>query len=165
MMTAALALFVTLPLTPPPVSGGRPPRPDEVVLINGGASSVGAFAVQLAKRAGYSVVATAGQSAEIPLSLGADQVVDYRGKGEEELAREVRDAVARCGVRARVVGAFDTVSKEGTVKMLGRAMQPEGGKVTVILFDLEGKGYTPENVSIEATNVSPPSCSLWLWLS
>ena len=48
------------------------------VIINGASSSVGAFAVQLAKRAGLFVVGVAGASKDYAKSLGADIVLDYR---------------------------------------------------------------------------------------
>lgn len=48
------------------------------VLINGAGGGVGGFAVQLAKRAGATVIATAGpRSAEAVRAHGADQIVDY----------------------------------------------------------------------------------------
>lgn len=48
------------------------------VLINGAGGGVGGFAVQLAKRAGATVIATASaRSADAVRSFGADQVVDY----------------------------------------------------------------------------------------
>jgi NADPH:quinone reductase-like Zn-dependent oxidoreductase len=47
----------------------------QTVLINGGSSSVGAFAIQLAKARGARVVATAsGKNEELVRSLGADEV-------------------------------------------------------------------------------------------
>jgi NADPH:quinone reductase-like Zn-dependent oxidoreductase len=62
------------------------------VLIHGAAGNVGAYAVQLARRAGARIIATA-SAEDIPFvrSLGADQVLDYRAQRFEE---EVRDADA-----------------------------------------------------------------------
>lgn len=53
----------------------------QTVIIHGGAGSVGAYAVQLAHRAGVRVVATA-SAADLAYvrSLGADEAVDYRSK-------------------------------------------------------------------------------------
>ncbi|GAA2450493.1 NADP-dependent oxidoreductase [Actinomadura vinacea] len=48
------------------------------VLVNGAGGGVGGFAVQLAKRAGATVIATAGpRSAAAVRASGADQIVDY----------------------------------------------------------------------------------------
>jgi NADPH:quinone reductase-like Zn-dependent oxidoreductase len=57
----------------------------QTVLIHGAAGNVGAYAVQLAKRAGIRVVATAGAAdLDAVRRLGADTVVDYRdGRFEE----------------------------------------------------------------------------------
>lgn len=60
------------------------------VLIHGAAGGVGSFAVQLAKEAGATVIATAsaGNRAAV-LELGADEVIDYAAERFEE---KVRDA-------------------------------------------------------------------------
>jgi NADPH:quinone reductase-like Zn-dependent oxidoreductase len=64
----------------------------ETVLIHGAAGNVGAYAVQLAHRAGLRVIATAGTD-DVPYvrDLGADIVIDYRTQRFED---EVRDADA-----------------------------------------------------------------------
>ncbi|MFZ5783723.1 MAG: NADP-dependent oxidoreductase [Pseudomonadota bacterium] len=64
----------------------------QTVVIHGGAGSVGAYAVQLAHRAGLQTIATAAEE-DIPLvrDLGADRVIDYRTRRFEE---DVRDADA-----------------------------------------------------------------------
>jgi NADPH:quinone reductase-like Zn-dependent oxidoreductase len=52
--------------------------PGQQVLVNGAGGGVGTFAVQLAKRAGAYVIATASaRSAKAVLTHGADEVVDY----------------------------------------------------------------------------------------
>jgi NADPH:quinone reductase-like Zn-dependent oxidoreductase len=60
------------------------------VLIHGAAGCVGAYAVQLARRAGARVVATAGQrDLAYVRGLGADQVLDYRADRFEDVVRDV----------------------------------------------------------------------------
>ncbi len=60
------------------------------VIINGAASSVGAYCVQLAKLAGLFVIGVAGSSKEYAKSLGADIVIDYRDyQSAEALVRRV----------------------------------------------------------------------------
>jgi NADPH:quinone reductase-like Zn-dependent oxidoreductase len=64
----------------------------QTVVIHGAAGNVGAYAVQLARRAGMRSIATAATD-DIPFvrSLGANTVIDYRTQRFEE---EVRNADA-----------------------------------------------------------------------
>lgn len=69
------------------------PLAGRTVLIHGAAGCVGAFAVQLARRAGARVIATAGErDLDYVRGLGADVAVDYRADRFEGVARDV-DAV------------------------------------------------------------------------
>lgn len=64
--------------------------PGDRVLIHAAAGGVGHIAVQLAKRAGAFVVATASaRNAEWLVELGADEVIDYRSVGFEEETRDI----------------------------------------------------------------------------
>jgi NADPH:quinone reductase-like Zn-dependent oxidoreductase len=80
-VTAWQALFDQAPL-----------KAGHTVVIDGAAGNVGAFAVQLASRAGVRIIATAG-TADISFvrNLGAKTVIDYQTQRFEE---EVRDADA-----------------------------------------------------------------------
>jgi NADPH:quinone reductase-like Zn-dependent oxidoreductase len=67
--------------------------PGQTVLIHGAAGNVGAYAVQLAHRAGLRVIATAGApDAAYVRSLGADELIDFRSERFEGKANAV-DAV------------------------------------------------------------------------
>jgi NADPH:quinone reductase-like Zn-dependent oxidoreductase len=60
------------------------------VLIHGAAGGLGGFAVQFAKQAGATVLATArGRYAESVRSLGADEVIDYEKQRFEEVAKNI----------------------------------------------------------------------------
>lgn len=60
------------------------------VLIHGGAGGVGHFAVQFAKQIGAFVSATAaGRDKDFLLSLGADQVIDYKNERFENLVSDI----------------------------------------------------------------------------
>jgi NADPH:quinone reductase len=129
-MTAALALFQHLRLPAPwnPVpKGSRLP-----VLIYGGSSSVGAFALKFAKLSNLNpIITVAGGGADFVESLhAADYIVDYRKKNvvadvkkilEDEHVRLYHgfDAVSDPNSRKNVIGVLD---REG----------PEPGKITMV---------------------------------
>jgi hypothetical protein len=78
LSTAACGLFQSdfIALRPP---AANPEPIDETVLVWGGSTSVGSNAIQLARAAGYDVVATASShNFEYVTRLGARAVVDYR---------------------------------------------------------------------------------------
>ena len=87
-------------------------RPGSRVLINGGGGGSGAFAIQLAKRAGAHVTGVDnGRKLDLMRSLGADEVVDYTMGDFTRLSQSfdlVLDLVAR-----RSVFAYRRVLKRG----------------------------------------------------
>ena len=61
----------------------------QTVLVHGGAGGVGGFAIQIAKRVGATVIATASANhAPLVRELGADRVIDYR---DEDFSASLRD--------------------------------------------------------------------------
>ncbi|KAL2864124.1 zinc-binding alcohol dehydrogenase family protein [Aspergillus lucknowensis] len=100
--TAAYGLFHSrfLGLDLPTVPGREVNDASPVVLITGGASSVGTCAVQLAVAAGYRVLSTASpKNHEYVRGLGAAEVFDYNSPAL------TRDLVAACKGR-KVAGAY-----------------------------------------------------------
>ncbi|KAF4028601.1 Zinc-binding dehydrogenase [Phytophthora infestans] len=73
------------------------------VLILGGSSGTGLFAIQIAKALGAEVVATCShRNVELVKSLGADQVIDYtNAKWSEVLAEHSVDLIYDCGVESQ----------------------------------------------------------------
>lgn len=71
--------------------------PGETLLVHGGASGIGTAAIQLAKRAGCTVVVTAGSSQRVQrcVDLGADDGVMYR---RDDWHDEVLEVTGRRGV-------------------------------------------------------------------
>lgn len=72
-------------------------QPGEWVLLHGGGSGIGTFAIQWAKAIGARVVTTVGseRKAERCSELGADVVIDYK---KSDFVAEVRDATQGRGV-------------------------------------------------------------------
>ncbi|MDB6064874.1 MAG: Alcohol dehydrogenase zinc-binding domain protein [Pedosphaera sp.] len=99
-------------------------EPGQRVLIHGAAGGVGTFAVQLARRRGASVAATASSAnLDFVRSLGADQVIDYRTTRFEDAVRDM-DAV------------FDGVGGETLERSWG--VLKDGGKLVTVAAQSEG---------------------------
>lgn len=91
------------------------------VLVHGAAGSVGAFVVQLAKRHGARVTATASaQDREFVQSLGAESVIDYRSTPFETVVQDM-DVV------------FDTVGGD-TLERSWNVLR-EGGRLVTVAYD------------------------------
>lgn len=100
-------------------------KPGEWLLVHGGASGIGTFAVQWASALGVRVITTVGTPAKAQrcLELGAEVVVNYR---EEDFVERVREVTAGRGVDV----ILDTIG----AKYLPRnvASLATGGRMVVI---------------------------------
>ena len=86
----AAALPVAVLTAAQALDAGGGIRPGSTVLIHGAAGAVGGFAVQLAKAAGATVLATASGTSRVHvLGLGADVAIDYRAERFEDRAADV----------------------------------------------------------------------------
>ena len=121
-MTAALGLFVHLGL-PTPL---RPAEKEVPLVIYGGSSSVGAFAIKLAKLANiHPIIAVAGSSSDFARSIGADIVVDYRKGNVVEDLKAALDGKT-------LDGAYDAISEGDSIKHLNEVVK-SGGKIVTVL--------------------------------
>ncbi|KAK5061347.1 hypothetical protein LTR84_007889 [Exophiala bonariae] len=121
--TAVQALFQRLQLPEP----SKPAKSAFPLLVNGGTSSVGKYAVQLAKLAGLFVVATGSKkNHDLLKSLGADAVVDY---SEQDWPDKVRE-LTHDGLQH----AFDCISEKGTPQTIAKALSStKGGHIVTLL--------------------------------
>lgn len=88
----------------------------DLVLITGAAGGVGGFALQLAKNAGATVIASdAGSNRERVLALGADYFIDFQTQDVVETARAI---AGPAGVNA-VLDTVGTRSATGNATLLG----------------------------------------------
>ena len=100
--------------------------PHRTVLIWGGASAVGQYAIQFAKLGGLHVLTTASsKNFDLVKGLGADEVFDYRDEGVVEKIR------AATGNALDI--AIDTISEGKTPEQVTGAIGDKGGKVAIIL--------------------------------
>lgn len=125
-MTAAIGLFLRLGLPTPE----KPTTEKRAVFVNGASSSVGHFAVQLAKLAGLYVIGTAGAAAAVAKEGGADAVIDYRGKSSKEIIDEAKALSSGYTLEH----AYDAVTEAGSVQMCCDLLPDSASsKVTVVL--------------------------------
>jgi len=145
--TAAIGLYADQGL-PPPYLPAKDPIP---LIVYGAASSVGAYAVQLAQRSNvHPVICVAGASAPHVESLidrsKGDTVIDYRN-GDDAVVEELKKAIGD----QKVLHAFDAVSEESTVQNLARVLPP-GALINVVLGGRKNQ-VLPEGISKVVTGV------------
>lgn len=108
------------------------PVAGQTVLVTGGAGTVGSMAIQMAKRAGATVIATVSGDAKArhAKALGADHVVNYR---EADVVDQIRSVAGERGVDRIVEVEFGgnlavteaVIAEGGTVAAYGSSAVPE----------------------------------------
>jgi len=144
-MTAALGLYQELKL-PLPWSPADKPTP---LVVYGGASAVGAFAIKFAQLSNiHPIIAVAGKGAPFVETLisreKGDTIIDYR-EGDEALVSKIKAAA-----KGPVHYAYDAVSEKGSYVNLGAALDAPG-RITVVLSADADK--VPDGISIHRTMV------------
>ena len=124
-LTALQCLYQTLEL-PSPLEVIRPGNPQRAILVWGGASSVGQYAIQFAKLDGLRVLTTASpKNIGLVRGLGVDEVFDYR---DEDVVEKIRAATGNA-----LDIAIDTISEGKATEQVTGAIGDKGGKVAIIL--------------------------------
>ncbi|MER6948420.1 NAD(P)H-quinone oxidoreductase [Nonomuraea sp. NPDC000554] len=125
-------------------------RKGETLLVHGGASGIGTFAVQLAKALGSRVVTTVGsaEKARRLMELGADEVIDYR---EEDFAEKVQ-----ADVILDIIGASYLSRNIQTLRTGGRLViigLQGGGKAEIDLGALLAKRASVHGTALRSRPV------------
>lgn len=121
--TAVQAMFQRLNLPEP----SKPAKSTFPLLISGGTSSVGKYAIQLGKMAGAFVVATGSRrNHDLLLELGADKAVDYNDSDWPEQVRKVtHDGLEH---------VLDCIAERGTPEAIAKSLSPtKGGHIVTLL--------------------------------
>lgn len=140
--TAVQAMFQRLDL-PEPSKPATSPFP---LLVYGGSSSVGSYAIQLGKLAGLFVITAASKSNHEQLkALGADACVDYNdGDWVDQVRKISHDGLQH---------AFDTISEKGSTLAISRAMSPAKGGRIVTLLPTDKSEIENNKVTVQSTIV------------
>lgn len=116
------------------------------VMINGGTTSVGKYAIQLGKLAGLFVIASGSKRNHALLKdLGADACVDYHDADWPEQVRAL--------THDKLEHAFDCISENGTTKQVSACLSSTRGGHIVTLLPVPKDLETTKNVKIESTIV------------
>lgn len=146
-MTAALGLYQRLNL-PLPWNPTSEPLP---LVVYGGATAVGAFALKFAKVSNiHPLIVVAGKGSAFVETLidrsKGDTVIDYR-EGDEEVRYKIK---AAAGGRP-IHHAYDAISEKGSSQNIAAAMTAPG-KIAVVLQPKEGDTF-PEGIITDRTMV------------
>lgn len=143
-MTAALGLYQRLEL-PLPFQPATEPIP---LLIYGGSSAVGAFAIKLAQQSNiHPIIAIAGKASDFVEGLidrsKGDTIVDYR-KGDEAIIEGVKSALGG----KKLLHAYDATAEGSTGMNISKVLDKEG-IVTAVLPTVK----VADGVDLRQTNV------------
>ncbi|KAI9774077.1 MAG: hypothetical protein M1840_005170 [Geoglossum simile] len=138
LKTIVGALAVYMGLDRPDLDIGRKPLNGKRVLVYGGTSSVGGFAIRYLADAGYDVVATfSPKHKEFVSTLGANHLVDHTLPPEDQLnalQSQPYDAI------------FDAIGTPPVTNLLYKLLTPKGGVYYTTLPTMGGEDPAPEGV-------------------
>jgi NADPH2:quinone reductase len=147
----------------------------ETLLIQGGTSGIGVTAIQMAKAAGATVIATAGSDAKCAacLQLGADHAINYRS---HDFADEVKRISGGRGVDVildMVAGAYvarelKCLAEDGRLVFIavqgGVDAQIDAGAVLRKRLTITGSTLRPRPVAFKAAIAASLRATVWPWI-
>jgi zinc-binding alcohol dehydrogenase family protein len=125
-LTAWEGLFERLGLNPEPT----PAQQGQTLLLIGGAGGVGSMAIQLAKRAGLRVIATASrpESRAWCLELGADAVIDH----SEPLAPQLAALDRHAGATPQIAWIANLADTDAYWQQMAELVAPQGAILAIV---------------------------------
>jgi len=148
----------------------------ETLLIQGGTSGIGVTAIQLAKAAGATVIATAGSDDKCAacLTLGADHAINYR---THDFESEVKRITAGRGVDVildMVAGGYvarelKCLAEDGRLVFIavqgGVEAQIDAGTVLRRRLTITGSTLRPRPVAFKTAIAQALKATVWPWLA
>ncbi len=147
----------------------------EYFLVQGGTSGIGVTAIQMAKAAGATVIATAGSDDKCAacLRLGADHAINYRDK---DFVEEVQRITAKRGVDVildMVAGAYvarelKCLAEDGRLGIIavqgGVEAQFDAGMVLRRRLTISGSTLRPRPVEFKGAIAQALRAKVWPWI-
>ncbi|KAI7191587.1 GroES-like protein [Hortaea werneckii] len=134
-LTAVVGLYANDRLNlPQPSAPATEPVP---LVIYGGSSAVGSYAIQLAKRSNlHPIIAIAGKASDFVKGMldqsKGDVVIDYR-KGDDAVKLGIRDALKGHTLQH----AFDATAGQNSWQNISDVLDHQTGKITLVLPPME----------------------------
>ena len=148
----------------------------ETLLVQGGTSGIGVTAIQMAKAAGASVIATAGSDEKCAacLQLGADHAINYRS---HDFVAEVQRVTEGRGVNVildMVAGSYvarelKCLAEDGRLVIIavqgGVEAQIDAGSVLRRRLTITGSTLRPRSVAFKTAIAKALRDTVWPWLA
>lgn len=149
-------------------------QPGETFMVQGGTSGIGVTAIQMAKAAGATVIATAGSDEKCAacLALGADHAINYR---TQDFADEAKRLTGKRGVDVvldMVAGAYvarevGCLAEDGRIVIIaiqgGVESQFDAGLVLRKRLTITGSTLRPRPVEFKAAIAQNLKRTVWPW--
>ena len=151
-------------------------QPGETLLIQGGTSGIGVTAIQLAKAAGASVIATAGSDAKCTacVELGADHAINYQQHDFVEEAKRLTEGRGVNVVLDMVAGPYvarelQCLAEDGRLVIIavqgGTEARIDAGMVLRRRLTITGSTLRPRPVAFKTAIAKALREKVWPWLA
>ena len=147
----------------------------ETLLIQGGSSGIGVTAIQMAKAAGATVIATAGsdQKCAACVKLGADHAINYRSADFVEEVKRITEGRGVDVILDMVAGAYvarelKCLAEDGRLVFIavqgGVEAQIDAGVVLRKRLTITGSTLRPRSVAFKAAIAASLRATVWPWI-
>jgi len=147
----------------------------ETLLIQGGSSGIGVTAIQMAKAAGATVIATAGSDDKCAacLQLGADHAINYRNADFVEEVKRITEGRGVDVILDMVAGEYvarelKCLAEDGRLVFIavqgGIDAQIDAGTVLRKRLTITGSTLRPRPVAFKAAIAASLRATVWPWI-
>ena len=147
----------------------------ETLLIQGGTSGIGVTAIQIAKAAGATVIATAGSDEKCAacLKLGADHAINYKTHAFEDEVKRITDGRGVDVVLDMVAGDYvareiKCLAEEGRIAIIavqgGVDAQFDAGLLLRRRLTITGSTLRPRPVAFKTAIAQSLKTTVWPWI-
>lgn len=147
----------------------------ETLLVQGGTSGIGVTAIQMAKAAGATVIATAGSDEKCVacVGLGADHAINYKTHDFVEEVKRITggrgvDVVLDMVAGAYVAREIDCLAEDGRIAIIavqgGVEAHIDAGLVLRRRLTISGSTLRPRPVAFKAAIARALKTTVWPWI-